>query len=91
MEFEFTSRKDVRDSQIHCSLTFFGSFAIWESDKSYGPHTQKDIHRNTETKICLVLRGFLDPLHIKDCYNLQLPFYKWVSYLSWKHPYEEAE
>lgn len=70
MEFEFMSRKYVRDSQIDCFLTFFGSFAhlrIWQKLWPSYPerYTYQHINKNSHS-----LKGILgSPPRIKNCSN----------------------
>lgn len=80
MKFEFKSRKNVRDSQTQCFLTFFRSLAylsIWQKLQTSYPErcTNEHIHTNLHS-----FKGILGLPQVKKCSNLQLSIYKWGSY-----------
>lgn len=74
MEFEFKSRKHIRNSQIQGILTFFGSLTIWKSDHSYESGTQRVMHLNIGTNICIIIKlVFSSPINNCSICNFHFP------------------
>lgn len=74
MKFEFKSRKDVRDSQIQCFLTFFGSLAnlrIWQKQQTSCSERCTNEHIHTNLQNFMGILG-LPRLRIALIYNSQL-------------------